>query len=147
MVEHNNFFVVINIFKVVCKPFPPVTICITGFVIATPLERSNNIMNVADIKGIPNRSVKAFVKFLAILSFYIVVIADYIPNGASHSFGVHILNMLFKTRIIANVARVYQKCRIILLDNLFNIIKPFARAGLSDFCIGDLNKAMLIECS
>ena len=135
MIKHNNLFIAVNIAKVVFQPFPSVVFIIAGFEIASCLERGYNIMNVADIKRIPYRTVNAFIKLFAILSFYVIVIADYISDCTAHSFGVHILNMLFESVLIANVARMYQKCRIVLLNDFFDIIKPFARARSTDFRI------------
>ena len=146
MIKYNNLHIRICICQIIFKPAPAVIFIIGRFSVRPGLKRCNNIMNIANLKGIPYRSVKAFEKLLTVFSVNIIVISDNVANRHTHILGIHILNMLFKPRLIADIACMNQKCRLVVFRNILKIIYPFANAVFTDFSIRNLKKAVRRAC-
>ncbi len=145
VIEYHYLFIRAYLRKVIGKPTPYVPSLISCGIISL-CDCGDNVMDVAHVKRIIDGTVSTFKQIFAILApLDVIVIAYDVSYRHSHILGIHILNMLFESVLIANVARVYDKSRVLVLCGIAHFVHPCACALGVYFRIRDLQKAVVCQ--
>ena len=123
MTEHDNWFPRRNLCQIILQPSVNFLFRITRTIIS-PEHRSNNIMDIAYIKRIIDRTINTFIQLLAGFTFHQIMVTYTIKNRNSHILRVHHRQMRFHPGFITEITCMNYKSSLFIYRIVAYISKP-----------------------